>query len=176
LRSLVRLARSYGTSRVTSRHCPRNQGRHDATLAVTEQTERRSQAQPRNLSCKVGDRTTVGNPRKLFEAGHEPMPVLRQGPAPDENQTGGIQPAHQRWSTDVQRSCLLPCTPASLPLPTHSGGRKSVPSALDGGHQRVCAARSRRRSSVGRTREPVVAIGAMEISPRTVGVRANSRR
>ena len=36
------------------------------------------------------------------------MPVVRQGPAPDENRTGGIQPAHQSMSTDVHRpvSCL----------------------------------------------------------------------
>ena len=60
----------------------------------------------------------------------------KTGPAPDENRTGGIQPAHQRRSTDVQRSRLLPCTPASPPLPTtHSGGWKIAPSALECGHQ-----------------------------------------
>jgi hypothetical protein len=136
--------------------------------SMTGQPERRSQAQPQDLSCKAGDGATVGNSRKLFEAGYVPMPVLRQGPAPDGNQTGGIQPAHQRWSTDVQRSRLLLCTPASLPLPTHSGGRKSAATALDGGHQRVSAARSRRGNSVGRARGVGGRRSAMEISLRTV--------
>jgi len=40
---------------------------------------------------------------------------------------------------------------------------------------RVCAARSRRRSSVGRTRGVGRRMGAMEISPRTVGAWADNR-
>ena len=42
------------------------------------------------------------------------MPVVRQGPAPDEHRKGGDQSANQSMSTDVQRACLLPCTTYSL--------------------------------------------------------------
>ncbi len=50
-----------------------------------------------------------------------PMPVVRQGPAPDGNRKCGIQPAHQSRSTDVQRSRLLPCTATSTFGSSHAG-------------------------------------------------------
>ena len=80
-------------------------------------------------------------------------PVVRQGPAPDENRNGGIQSAHQSRSTDVQRVRLLPCT-TSLFLVTNaqrSGGRKTTPHPLQADIRamfrgpRVRAGRSDRR-------------------------------
>jgi hypothetical protein len=83
----------------------------------------------------------VGNSRSRLEAGHQPTPVVRQGPAPDERRTGGIQPAHQRRSTDVQRSRLLPCMPAPLPPPPPSAaGRENAPTPLECGQQSGVAA------------------------------------
>ncbi len=56
------------------------------------------------------------------------------GTAPDGNRTGGIQSAHQRWSTDVQRSRLLPCTTASR-VTQHCCARGSASVSLESGHQ-----------------------------------------
>lgn len=121
------LAASCGRLRATSSRRLSNPQEHSLRYATLE---RRLQAQP-ELLCKAGDGATVGNSRRRFEAGHEPTPVVRQGPAPDGNRTGGIQPAHQRRSTDVQRSLLLPCRPASLPLATQFAGvGKVMPSLL----------------------------------------------
>jgi hypothetical protein len=52
------------------------------------------------------------------------MPVVRQGPAPDEIRTGGSQPAHQSMSTDVQQARLLPCTTLSTSGTTVDRGWK----------------------------------------------------
>jgi hypothetical protein len=54
-----------------------------------------------------------GVPEQRLEASFVLMPVVRQGPAPDEYRIGGNQPAHQSMSTDVQQARLLPCTTLS---------------------------------------------------------------
>jgi hypothetical protein len=110
----------------------------------------------------------VGNSRVRLEAGYEPTPVIRQGPAPDENRTGGIQPAHQRRSTDVQRSRLLLCTPASLLLPNAtSGGRRNAPSVLEIGHE------SGQKANLGRSG---VELGDRPERPQSVTVFRHSAR
>ena len=63
------------------------------------------------------------------------MPVVRQGPAPDENRTGGSQPAHQSMSTDVQQARLLPCTTLSTSGAPVDRGWKIVSTPLENGHQ-----------------------------------------
>ena len=76
-----------------------------------------------NRCARLGTGPRWGTPERRLEASHVPMPVVRQGPAPDENRKCGIQSAHQSRSTDVQRSRLLPCTATSTSSSSHAGAR-----------------------------------------------------
>jgi len=91
----------------------------------------------RNRCARLGTGPRWGTPERRLEASHVPMPVVRQGPAPDGNRKCGIQPAHQSRSTDVQRSRLLPCTATSTFGSSHAGraGRTNATSPLESGHQ-----------------------------------------
>ncbi len=77
-----------------------------------------------NRCARLGTGPRWGTPQRRLEASHVPMPVVRQGPAPDGNRKCGIQPAHQSRSTDVQRSRLLPCTATSNTGSRTQGVRK----------------------------------------------------
>ena len=75
-----------------------------------------SKIEERNITgcrARLGTGPRWGTPEQRLEASFALMPVVRQGPAPDENRTGGSQPAHQSMSTDVQQARLLPCTTLS---------------------------------------------------------------
>ena len=84
-------------------------------LSAAGYAKRLTPAKNEDRCARLGAGPRWGTPELRLAAGYEPMPVVRQGPAPDGNRKCGIQPAHQSRSTDVQRSRLLPCIAISLP-------------------------------------------------------------